>query len=147
LVQGVVSMFEAEARLNDVGISFETKGEEIKTVKADKEVLRGILINLINNSVRYSKKGEEVKVLLHDDANGYILEIENSDRAVHIATASVLFSTGGRNKVVDVHEQSPHTVGPISLAETRDILKVYKGWIKMEKRGEGKFVMKVFMPR
>ncbi len=147
LVQGVISMFGPEARLNDVSIIFETKGEEIKTVKADKEVLRGILINLINNSVRYSKKGEEVKVLLHDDANGFILEIENSDRAVHIATPSVLFATGGRNKSGAVHEQSPHTVGPISLAETRDILKAYKGWIKMEKRGEGKFVMKLFMPK
>ncbi|MBI5180009.1 MAG: hypothetical protein HZA05_01240 [Nitrospirae bacterium] len=147
LVQGVVSMFEAEARLNDVGISFETKSEDAKTVKADKEILRGILINLINNSVRYSKKGEEVKVLLHDDTNGYILEIENSDRAVHIATASVLFSTGGRNKVVDVHEQPSHAVGPISLAETRDILKSYNGWIKMERSGEGRFIVKVFMPR
>ena len=46
------------------------------------------MINLINNSVRYSKKGEDVKVLLHDDANGFILEIENRDRAVHIATPS-----------------------------------------------------------
>ena len=91
LVQGVITMFEAEAGEKDVGIIFELKGEEIKTVKADKEVLRGILINLINNSVRYSKKGEDVKVLLHDDANGFILEIENSDRAVHIATPSVLF--------------------------------------------------------
>ncbi|MEK6655862.1 MAG: ATP-binding protein, partial [Nitrospirota bacterium] len=147
LVQGVITMFEAEAGEKDVGIIFELKGEEIKTVKADKEVLRGILINLINNSVRYSKKGEDVKVLLHDDANGFILEIENSDRAVHIATPSVLFSKGGRNKAVDAHEQSPHTVGPISLAETRDILKAYKGWIKMEKSGEGKFVMKMFMPK
>ena len=91
------------------------------------------MINLINNSVRYSKKGEDVKVLLHDDANGFILEIENSDRAVHIATPSVLFSTGGRNKSGAVHEQSQNAVGPISLAETRDILKAYKGWIKMEK--------------
>ena len=147
LVQGVVSMFEDEARLKDVGISFKAKGEGIKTVRMDKEVLRGILINLINNSVRYSKKGEEVKVLLHDDTNGFILEIENTDRAAHIATPSVLFSTEGRNKSGAVYEQSPHTVGPISLAETRDILKIYKGWIKMEKRGEGKFVMKLFMPR
>ncbi|MEK6679374.1 MAG: ATP-binding protein, partial [Nitrospirota bacterium] len=147
LVQGVITMFEAEAGEKDVGIIFELKGEEIKTVKADKEVLRGILINLINNSVRYSKKGEEVKVLLHDDTNGYILEIENTDRAVHIATPSVLFSTEGRNKSGVVHEQSPNAVGPISLAETRDILKIYKGWIKMEKRGEGKFVMKMFMPK
>lgn len=147
LVQGVITMFEAEASEKDVGIVFETKGEEIKAVKADKEVFRGILINLINNSVRYSKKGEEVKVLLHDDTNGYILEIENSDRALYIATPSVLFATGGRNKAVDAHEQSPHTVGPISLAETRDIINAYKGWIKMEKSGEGKFVMKMFMPK
>ncbi|MFZ3065147.1 MAG: ATP-binding protein [Nitrospirota bacterium] len=147
LVQGVIGMFEAEAREKDVSIVFEIKGEDAKTVKADKEVLRGILINLINNSVRYSKKGEEVKVLLRDDTNGFILEIENSDRAVHIATPSVLFSTGGRNKSGVVHEQSPHTVWPISLAETRDILKAYKGWIKMEKSGEGKFVMKMFMPK
>ena len=146
LVHGVVGMFEAEAREKNVGIVFETKGDEIKTVRVDKEVLRGILINLINNSVRYSKKGEEVKVLLHDDANGYILEIENSDRAVHIATPSVLFATGGRSKSGAVHEQSLHAVGPISLAETRDILKAYKGWIKMEKSSEGRFVVKVFMP-
>ncbi len=147
LVHGVVGMFEAEAREKNVGIVFETKGDEIKTVRVDKEVLRGILINLINNSVRYSKKGEEVKVLLHDDANGYILEIENSDRAVHIVTPSVLFSTGGRSKSGVVHEQSLYAVGPISLAETRDILKAYKGWIKMEKSSEGRFVVKVFMPR
>lgn len=147
LVQGVITMFEAEAGEKDVGITFEVKGEEIKTVNADKEVFRGILINLINNSVRYSKKGEEVKVLLHDDTNGYILEIENSDRALYIATPSVLFSKGGRNKAVDAREQPPHTVGPISLAETRDIINAYKGWIKMEKRREGKFVMKMFMPK
>ena len=41
LVQGVITMFEAEAGEKDVGIIFELKGEEIKTVKADKEVLRG----------------------------------------------------------------------------------------------------------
>lgn len=147
LVQGVITMFEAEAREKDVGIIFEAKGAEIKTVKADKEVFRGIIINLINNAVRYSKKGEEVRVLLHDDEKGYIFEIENSDRAVHIATPSVLFATGSRNKAVDAHEQFPHTVGPISLAETRDIINAYKGWIKMEKSGEGKFVMKLFMPK
>ncbi len=146
LVQGVIGMFEAEARQKDVSIIFEAKGEEAKTIKADKEVLRGILINLINNSVRYSKKWEEVKVLLHDDTNGYILEIENTDRAMHMATPSVLFSTGGRNKAGVVHEESLHAVGPVSLAETRDILKTYKGWINMERRGEGRFVVKMFVP-
>lgn len=145
LVQGVVSMFEMEAGLKDVSINFRNEGEEIKTVKADKELFRGIIINLINNAVRYSKNEEDVEVLLHDDTDGYFLEIENTDRVANLSTPSDLFLTESRESRGEAAPRPDYK--PVSLAETKEILKSYNGWINMERRGEGRFVVRLFMPR
>jgi signal transduction histidine kinase len=141
LTKAVVSMFEIEAKMRKIKIAFDVDDADAKTVMADKELLRGIMINILNNAIRYSRDGEEVRILLHDSSNGYFLEIENTDRVAPMATSTTLFS-----QVNEKDTDAGSSFKPIGLAASREILDMYKGWIKMERRGEGKLVVRLFMP-
>lgn len=141
LIRAVVSMFEIEAKMRKIKIAFDVDDADAKTVMADKELLRGIMINILNNAIRYSRDGEEVRILLHDSSNGYFLEIENTDRVAPMATSTAFFS-----QVNEKDTDAGSSFKPIGLAASREILDMYKGWIKMERRGEGKLVVRLFMP-
>ncbi|MBI5182509.1 MAG: hypothetical protein HZA06_06330 [Nitrospirae bacterium] len=141
LIRAVVSMFEIEAKMRKIKIAFGVDGADVKTVMADKELIRGIMINILNNAIRYSKDGEDVRIILHDSDNGYILEIENTDRIAPMAASSVLFKEGeGKDRDSDI------LFKPIGLSEAREILAVFNGWIMIERKGDGRFVVKLFMP-
>ena len=99
------------------------------------------MINILNNALRYSREGEEVRILLHDNSDGYFLEIENADRIAPMATSAALFSQGN-GKDTDAGS----SFKPIGLAEARDILGTFNGWIMMDRKGTGRFVVKLFMP-
>ncbi len=141
LIKAVAGMFEIEAKMRKIKIAFDVDGADVKTVMADKELLRGIMINILNNALRYSREGEEVRILLHDSSDGYFLEIENADRIAPMATSAALFSQGD-GKDTDAGS----SFKPIGLAEARDILGTFNGWIMMDRKGTGRFVVKLFMP-
>jgi signal transduction histidine kinase len=70
--------------------------DPIPSVRGDRDRLRQVLINLIDNAVKYSRPGEEVRVEAHSD-NGLIL-IDVVDRGPGIAPEhqGVIFEKFGR---------------------------------------------------
>jgi signal transduction histidine kinase/CheY-like chemotaxis protein/purine-cytosine permease-like protein len=56
-INQIVSMFELQARNKGLDFKFETQGELPKTVKTDQKRLTQILINILGNSLKFTKSG------------------------------------------------------------------------------------------
>jgi two-component system sensor kinase FixL len=55
-------------------IDFEDDGQ-VDIIKADRHLLKNILINLVSNALKYSREGQEVKVKLHRAGNDLVIDV------------------------------------------------------------------------
>lgn len=87
LVEDVVAMFESDARIKGIELSFRLASDTPSHVLADNGKIRQVLINLVGNAVKFTKRGG-VRVLvkasnLHED--DCTLQIEVMDTGPGIA--------------------------------------------------------------
>ena len=82
LVEEVFSDLEMQAIKKNVKLVFKEGASQRFMVRADKENIRQVMINLIHNSIKYGKDGGTTKVSLYDLAS-YIL-VEVSDNGIGI---------------------------------------------------------------
>jgi len=81
LTRDVVEYMEMKARDNQVKIKFETPSGAVYSAIADKKRIRQVLINLIDNAIKYGgKKDGLVTISIFDFHNYYLTEIgDNGD--------------------------------------------------------------------
>ncbi len=76
MIEGVIEEFTEIAKRKDVRIEFEgIKGIKIK---ADQSLTTRMLINLLDNAVKYNRDGGWVKISLNEVGNALVLRIEDS---------------------------------------------------------------------
>ena len=77
MLHGIIYMMSSETEAKKVKIDFRCEWSFGYKITADKELLRGILINIINNAVRYSPMDGSVIVELKSVGRRYIISIGN----------------------------------------------------------------------
>ena len=77
MLHGIIYMMSSETEAKKVKIDFRCEWSFGYKITADKELLRGILINIINNAVRYSPMDGNVIVELKSIGRRYIISIGN----------------------------------------------------------------------
>jgi|GEM_PF-288850 len=70
-----IEMIKIEAEKKDINISYEYKKEENLTVHADVEMMDRVLSNLIDNAIKYNKKGGRVIVRVLSDKDKVTVEV------------------------------------------------------------------------
>jgi len=117
-------------------ISFEADEKENFSVNADRNKIRQVVSNLIDNSIKYTPAGF-VKVSLSKIAeNGNVLlKIEDSGIGISAETMPNLFKKFGRAKSLSSAFANGSGLG---LYVAKEIIKAHKGKIWAESEGEGK---------
>ncbi|HLG23118.1 MAG TPA: sensor histidine kinase, partial [Candidatus Manganitrophaceae bacterium] len=128
MIRGIIQLFEQEERENpEISISFPPE-EAMGEVIADRAYLRGILINILQNSLRYRDKGTAVQVRLAPADRATLIVIDNQGPP---------FSSEELKKIYDHREGKERTlITPgariLSLRIAREILLEHGGALEIE---------------
>ena len=78
LTDEVFADMELKAKERNIQLSFKEGANQRFRVRADKESIRQVLINLIQNSIKYGREGGTTKVSFYDLASYLLLEVSDS---------------------------------------------------------------------
>ncbi|MFA6324730.1 MAG: HAMP domain-containing sensor histidine kinase [Candidatus Paceibacterota bacterium] len=135
LVDNCIFDFSGEARSRGIELIFLTPDKKLPNVRADKEKLRVVLENLIENGIKYSDK--HGKIFISIKQNNEMIEVSIKDTGIGI-------SEEGNGKIFekfyrDDEAKKRESVGSgIGLFTTKKIVEEHGGKIYFEsKKDEG----------
>jgi PAS domain S-box-containing protein len=130
LVREVVGRYQEQL---GAGLLLDILGTPV-TVSADPERLEQVLINLLDNAVKYSPDGPELRVRLQAKARGVLLEV--SDRGIGLppSTAERIFEPFSRASNAEERQITGMGLG---LYICRNIVEQHHGRIWARSNGEG----------
>lgn len=136
LVEDIVSELLPIAQARKLELIFVDKCIGVCGIRADKNKLRHIFTNLIDNAIKYTEKGW-IKVTVRDDAKEEMVRVEVSDSGIGIHKDDIddLFE-----KFVRARGASGVNVNGtgLGLYVARQMVEAHKGKIWVESDGEGK---------
>jgi len=133
LIKHAVETVEPHAVRKDITINVKLP-EILSKVEGDEGTLTEAIVNLLTNSVKYSKPGSEVLVSAQQDP--YSIELSVSDEGIGIAEEDInfIFADFYRGKKLPEGERS----SGVGLSITKRIVEAHHGMIEVEsKLGEG----------
>ncbi|MBU3092164.1 HAMP domain-containing histidine kinase [Clostridium sp. CM028] len=121
--------------------SFEIPFDK-KVVLIDVKQMDRALINILNNALKYNKRGTEIKILLKNSFNKVVLEILDNGIGIPLDLSAEIFEPFKR---VDSARNSQTGGTGLGLAITKTIIEKHNGRISLETAiGKGcKFIIKL----
>ncbi len=78
LAEEVFSDMEMRARERNIRLTFKEGANQHFRVRADKESIRQVLMNLVHNSIKYGRDGGLTKISFYDMENFILLEVSDN---------------------------------------------------------------------
>lgn len=138
-----VDFLQPLAKTRDLSLSLELSSD-VLLVRGDKEILREVFSNLIDNGIKYTKQGGEVAVKTRE--NGECLFVDVADNGIGMSKADIpfVFERFFRVKSEETREIAGTGLG---LAIARKIVEAHSGSITVTSEpGEGS-IFTVKLPR
>ena len=113
----------------DVEVSFENKCKNVTMVKLDTQEMKRVLLNILDNSVKYKEKSKEkikVKINLYEKEEFVVLEFSDNGTGVPDKDLSKLFLSFYR---VDVSRTNPNEGSGLGLSIAKHIIEAHDGEI------------------
>ena len=138
IIEDVINMVRNTAEQKNIEIILTQKNNEF--LFGDKDRFMQVVLNLVENAVKYSNEGATVKVLSYADRENYIFSVEDNGIGIPEEDLPRIFERFYR---VDKARKSGGT--GLGLAIVKHIVKLFNGDIFVESKiGEGsKFVVKI----
>jgi PAS domain S-box-containing protein len=134
LVREVVSRYQEQLASSGSGhLLLDIVGKPIN-VHADPERLEQVLTNLLDNAVKYSPEGPELRVRLQPKARGVLLEV--SDRGIGLPPAAAERIFDAFSRASNAEERQITGMG-LGLYICRNIVEQHHGRIWARSEGEG----------
>ena len=130
MLHGIIYMMSSETEAKKVKIDFRCEWSFGYKITADKELLRGILINIINNAVRYSPMDGSVIVELKSIGRRYIISIGNKGDNEYGGMTYSFFTPKGD------YDISPKIC--VGLSDAKTIIEAHGGSISVKNDTEDK---------
>jgi signal transduction histidine kinase len=130
MLHGIIYMMSSETEAKKVKIDFRCEWSFGYKITADKELLRGILINIINNAVRFSPMDGSVIVELKSIGRRYIISIGNQGDNKYGGMAYSFFVP-----------KSDYDISPkicVGLSDAKTIIEAHGGAISVKNDTEDK---------
>lgn len=114
-------------------LQFEKPSQPMPVINADKEKLRQVMNNMIDNAIKYTKQGS-IKISLNADQTNIRFQVADSGKGISKEDAAKIFEKFSRGK-----ESIKQSAGlGLGLYVAKVIIEQHKGKIWAESDGEGK---------
>src|SRR5437763_5212218 len=130
LISSVVTLFQHEARQKKISLSAMLPAR-LPPLVVDPERLQQVLINLLNNALKFTPEGGAIRVLARQPARGEPMEISVADTGVGIAAQD-------QKKIFDEFVQLKQHVdrrqkqgAGLGLAIVRRVVEAHHGTIRV----------------
>jgi two-component system sensor histidine kinase/response regulator len=91
LIKGELEVAEVVAELKQINISLEGKTDA--RARIDQDMIKTVLRNLVNNAIKFSERGSEVKVVVKDDGERILISVIDSGTGIKYEDLNKLFKT------------------------------------------------------
>ncbi|MCH8947429.1 MAG: response regulator [Acidobacteria bacterium] len=136
LFEQVLAVVSVQAEEKKLKLVDETAGRELPPVRADENRLRQVLINLLDNAVKFTAQGTITLRAHTDRVPGHVLvEVQDTGIGVPAEQQAVLFE---KFKQVDSSFTRRHGGSGLGLAICRRLVEMMGGQIELESPGEGR---------
>lgn len=125
-IELVVAMFESMAY--EKNIKLENDIQEKIEIKAEKEDFEHILSTLLDNAIKHTEKGKNVKVKLRKEKGNIILKVENQGKEIPKEEREKIFERFYR---VDKSRNRNEKRYGLGLSIAKSIVQKYNGQIKV----------------
>ena len=129
--------------INHIKLIISNKdGKIIKKLKAADDLFHGnknhfinILINILDNAIKYSKKNPQINIETNNDDSNIFISISDTGIGMDYNTQKKIFDKFYREQSGNIHDVKGHGLG---LSYVKKIVDIHKGLIKINsKKGEG----------
>ncbi|MCB0703681.1 MAG: sensor histidine kinase [Saprospiraceae bacterium] len=128
LTQEVFEDLEIKALENDITFLFKSGADENYMVNADRESIRQVLTNLLNNSVKYGKKGGSTKVSFYDMDKNILVEVADNGIGIEAEFLDRIFDRFYR---VDKSRSRDRGGSGLGLSIVKHIINAHKQTINV----------------
>ncbi len=142
LVREVVGRYQEQ--LSGTGVLLLDIVGTPRSVSADPDRVEQVLTNLMDNAVKYSPEGAELRVRVQPKARGVLLEVQDRGIGLPPAAAERIFEPF--NRAANAEERQISGMG-LGLYICRNIVEQHRGRIWARSDGEGRgTTMSVWLP-
>jgi signal transduction histidine kinase len=140
LVRETVESFAPLAGARQARLTAEVP--ETLTAAVDEGAFRQILLNLLDNAVKYGPAGQEVRITLKSESNQVRLAVEDQGPGIPDRDREGVWQRFVR---LDRDRESPAAGAGIGLSVVRDLVSLHDGraWIEEGARGGCRFVVSI----
>jgi two-component system phosphate regulon sensor histidine kinase PhoR len=82
LIKETIDDLEYKAKENKISLNFTPKGNQAIQVKGDRKKIQQVLINLIDNSIKYGNKGGQKNIKVHLLIDQVLIEITDNGQGI-----------------------------------------------------------------
>lgn len=122
LVREVMEFLEPKAAERQIKLLYAAEYTDAMMVSADKEKIRTVVTNLIDNSIKYGITGGRTKVSFYDMDENYLIEISDNGVGIDEKHISRLFERFYR---IDKHRSRAQGGSGLGLAIVKHIIEAH----------------------
>jgi len=143
IIDLVMVMMQFQFEKNGFKVEREI-GTKTAIIKADKDALTEVIINLLSNSMKYSENEKHITVKLQDGDGHYVFSVEDRGNGISEHDLDHIFDAFYRAESV---KRGPSGGTGIGLSLVKNIIDAHKGEIEVESElGKGTIV-KIYIPK
>ncbi|UCG11703.1 MAG: heavy metal sensor histidine kinase [Deltaproteobacteria bacterium] len=128
---------------DDNGISLQPSLGEPVSVQGDREHLRRLLLNLVDNAIKYTQPGGRVTLSVHSDGERAVLKVSDTGIGLGKDEKQRIFSRFYR--ATEARSQGEAGAG-LGLCIARSIAEAHGGWLQVESSPDQGSTFTVLLP-
>jgi signal transduction histidine kinase len=141
LLADCVQTMNQAALKNDIRLTLSL--DEAVEIKADKEKIKSVILNLIDNAVKYSKSGSSVTITLEkNNEKSIVISVEDNGIGISASEIPYIFNRFYRSNEI----RSEISGSGLGLAIAKEVVDLHRGEIKVKSEIGAKTVFSVILP-
>jgi len=127
----------------NIDVEFDTEFEE-KIIACDIEIMERIMLNLLSNSIKFTKNGGKIEVYIREDKNNIIISVKDNGIGIPKHMHDKIYNrfTQATDTFTRVNEGSG-----IGLSLVKSLVEMHNGEIKLESEHNKGCKFKILLPK